>query len=163
MFGIGVGEFVVVAIVLLLAVGPDKMPTLFKTVGKALRMFRRTTRELKNSIGLDELLRDDDHRRLRKPTYTPPPRKEPERYTLTAEDLTQEQPVEGVDFSDVKARREALIEKTTQAAPPAVMASTNDATETFEDDGGGEEGDYEEEPVESAEPTAPSGAAAEKG
>ena len=148
MFGIGVGEFVVVAIVLLLAVGPDKMPTLFKTVGKTLRMFRRTTRELKNSIGLDELLRDDDHRRLRRPQYTPPPRKEPERYTLTSEDIEAEQPADGVDFSDARQRRQE------EATDPSIGAETVASVGASEhediDGGGGFEGDYEDEPEPSS-------------
>ena len=41
MFGIGFGELTVVLIVVLLAVGPDKLPELMRTVGKGLRQFRR--------------------------------------------------------------------------------------------------------------------------
>lgn len=59
MFGIGPGEFLIIGVVLLLAVGPDKMPTFFRTVGRSLRAFRRTTRELKSAVGFDELLRDE--------------------------------------------------------------------------------------------------------
>lgn len=59
MLGIGIWEFSLIAIVLLLAVGPDKMPTLFKAIGKGLREVRRASRDLQQSIGIDELLRDD--------------------------------------------------------------------------------------------------------
>ena len=73
MFGIGAGEFLIIAVFLLLAVGPEKMPVLFKTVGKSLRMARRATRELRETIGIDELMRDDDFRYpLRRPAVSQP-------------------------------------------------------------------------------------------
>ena len=105
MFGIGFEEFFIIAIVLLLAVGPDKMPTLLKAVGKGVREFRRATRELKSSVGLDELMKDEDLRELRNLSrggltapdrkYTPPV---PARYELTDADYKKEQPPEGVDL-----------------------------------------------------------------
>ncbi|MBC7174278.1 MAG: twin-arginine translocase TatA/TatE family subunit, partial [Polyangiaceae bacterium] len=62
MFGIGGGEMIVILLLLLLAVGPDRMPTFMKAVGKGMREFRRTTRELRSTVGIDELLRDEDLR-----------------------------------------------------------------------------------------------------
>ncbi len=43
MFGIGFGELVIILLVLLIAVGPDRMPTFMKAVGKGLREFRRAS------------------------------------------------------------------------------------------------------------------------
>jgi Tat protein translocase TatB subunit len=112
MFGIGFGELLVLAVVLLIAVGPEKMPTFVKAVGKGIREFRRATRELKNSVGLDELLRDEELRELRdlrrplatgprpvpsKPTPSDPPK---------AKEEAQEYPEEGVDVAH--AAKESL-------------------------------------------------------
>ena len=80
MFGIGFGEFAVLAIVLLIAVGPTRLPTLMKTVGKGLREFRRATRDLRESTGIDEMLRDEDYRdplRLRPGLRPVPPKPRP--------------------------------------------------------------------------------------
>lgn len=107
MFGIGAGEFVVIAVVLLLAVGPEKMPTFFRTVGRGLRAFRRTSRELKNAIGINELLRDDDfavppRRVAPKPSQTAlgggaVASSPAQQLALTNEELEEEHPEMGVD------------------------------------------------------------------
>lgn len=73
MLGIGFGELMVIAVVLLIAVGPKSMPKLAKTLGTGLREFRRATRELRNSVGLDEILRDDELAQLRRPLDAPMP------------------------------------------------------------------------------------------
>jgi sec-independent protein translocase protein TatB len=64
--GIGMGELLVIAVVILIAVGPTRMPTFFKAVGKGIREFRRTTAELRESVGLNELFEDDDLNELRR-------------------------------------------------------------------------------------------------
>ena len=58
MFGIGMSELVVIAIVLLLAVGPDKMPTFLKTTVKGFRQFQKTTRDLRNAVNIDRIIDD---------------------------------------------------------------------------------------------------------
>ena len=40
MFGISSGEFVIIMLFVLIAFGPDKIPEIFKLLGKAARMFR---------------------------------------------------------------------------------------------------------------------------
>jgi Tat protein translocase TatB subunit len=59
MFGIGFGEMLIIAVVLLLAVGPRELPALMKTVGKGMREVRRASHDLRRSTGIDELLDDD--------------------------------------------------------------------------------------------------------
>ena len=56
MFNIGPAELVVIFLVALLVVGPKRLPELGRTIGKALREFRRTTDDLKQSFefGIDE-------------------------------------------------------------------------------------------------------------
>jgi sec-independent protein translocase protein TatB len=58
MFGLGMGEIVIIAIVALLFLGPDKLPTAAKSIGKTIRGFRAQTRELTDSLERDTELGD---------------------------------------------------------------------------------------------------------
>ena len=69
MFGIGGTELIVIAVVLLIAVGPNKLPQLLKAVVKGYREFRRATRELRASTGIDSIA--TTVRNLRCPMETP--------------------------------------------------------------------------------------------
>jgi sec-independent protein translocase protein TatB len=64
MFGIGFGEMVVIAVLILIAVGPDKLPTMVKTVARTYRQFRRAAQEIRSSTGIDDLLRDEELKEL---------------------------------------------------------------------------------------------------
>jgi len=75
MFGIGFGEFVVIGILLLIAVGPRRMPVMMKSVGRGMREFRKATRELRAQVGLDELMNDED---LTQPLRRTAPRVRPD-------------------------------------------------------------------------------------
>lgn len=59
MFGIGGGELVVIVIILILAVGPDRMPKLMRTLGQGMRQFRQKSQELREAVGIDDLLYGD--------------------------------------------------------------------------------------------------------
>jgi Tat protein translocase TatB subunit len=50
MFGIGFIELLVIFVLLLLVVGPEKLPELAKTIGKAMGELKKSTDELKNTI-----------------------------------------------------------------------------------------------------------------
>lgn len=53
MFGIGVTEIILILIVALVIVGPEKLPDLVKSLAKGFNEFKRTTNDLKRSIEWD--------------------------------------------------------------------------------------------------------------
>ena len=70
MFGVGPTELAFFLVIVLLAVGPDRLPTFMRTVGRGLRQVRNASREFKDAIGLDELMREGDP--FRAPPVRPP-------------------------------------------------------------------------------------------
>lgn len=59
MFNIGFGELAVICIVLIIAVGPERLPSMMKTLGKTIRTLRQASRDIRASTGIDELMRED--------------------------------------------------------------------------------------------------------
>ncbi|MSP61220.1 MAG: twin-arginine translocase TatA/TatE family subunit [Myxococcales bacterium] len=57
MFGLGTTELVVIMIVALLVLGPKRLPDLASGLGKAIRQFRRATRDLTDQIEVDDSVR----------------------------------------------------------------------------------------------------------
>ncbi len=50
MFGLGIGEVVVILVVALIFIGPKKLPELAKGLGKGLREFQKATKGITDSI-----------------------------------------------------------------------------------------------------------------
>ena len=50
MFGIGFSEVIVILVVALLIIGPDKLPEVAKTLAKVYNEFRRATQDIKDSV-----------------------------------------------------------------------------------------------------------------
>ncbi len=110
MFGIGSGELILIALVVLIAVGPKRMPQLMKAVGKGMRDLRKASTDLRKQSGLDDLMREDPlgvrelEREIRRPVA--PQRNQ----KLTDEMRTTEAPPEGVDLALARRRLEAEAE-----------------------------------------------------
>ena len=64
MFGIGIEELVLILVIALFVLGPERLPSLARDMGKAMRELRRTSDEL-----TEEFLRADQPR----PEPPPPP------------------------------------------------------------------------------------------
>ena len=58
MFGLGMGEIVIIAIVALLFLGPERLPAAAKSIGKTIRDLRRQTRELTSTLEKESDLGD---------------------------------------------------------------------------------------------------------
>ncbi|MBF0425175.1 MAG: twin-arginine translocase TatA/TatE family subunit [Magnetococcales bacterium] len=57
MLGFDWSEMLVIMVVALIAVGPDKLPEVARGLAKAMRQIRRLSSEIRQSINLDELSR----------------------------------------------------------------------------------------------------------
>ncbi|GAB6268644.1 MAG: twin-arginine translocase TatA/TatE family subunit [Smithella sp.] len=64
MFGIGMQELIIIAVIALLIVGPRKLPDLAKTLGKGFSEFKKATEgvteDLKDALKEDEKPKNDD-------------------------------------------------------------------------------------------------------
>jgi sec-independent protein translocase protein TatB len=94
MFGMGMGELIIIAVVALLALGPDRLPGAAKKIGKTIRDLRRQTTQLKRTIEEDsqlgdamkeikQALRDDPFSDTPKPRPKPKPKAKPKTETET--------------------------------------------------------------------------------
>lgn len=110
MWNIGFGELAIICIVLIIAVGPERLPSMMKTVGKTVRTLRQASRDLRESTGIDELLREDFD-------YHPPPRRpapvatvarEPEPVAVMNPDASPMAPVSATADPAVVAASEAM-------------------------------------------------------
>jgi Tat protein translocase TatB subunit len=64
MFGIGMQELIIIAIIALIIVGPKKLPDLAKSLGKGFSEFKKATEgvteDLKDALKEDEKPKNDD-------------------------------------------------------------------------------------------------------
>jgi len=58
MFGIGMPEMLLIMAIALIVIGPKKLPDLAKSLGRAFAEFKRATSELKESLEIDDELKD---------------------------------------------------------------------------------------------------------
>lgn len=58
MFGIGIPELIIIMVIALIVIGPSKLPELAKALGKGMAEFRKATQEIKDSLDLDEDIKE---------------------------------------------------------------------------------------------------------
>lgn len=57
MFGLGPTELIVILVLALLVLGPNRIPEAAASLGKAIRSFRKATRELRDQIEVEDHIR----------------------------------------------------------------------------------------------------------
>lgn len=73
MFGLGFGEIVIILVLALVLLGPQRLPDAAKQLGKAMRDFKKATDDVKDQF---ESAMYEDERRVR--AAPPPPESSPE-------------------------------------------------------------------------------------
>jgi sec-independent protein translocase protein TatB len=58
MFGIGMPEMILILAIALIVIGPKKLPDLAKSLGRAMREFKKATNELKETMQIDGDMED---------------------------------------------------------------------------------------------------------
>src|SRR5512139_1845482 len=71
MFGLGFGEIVIIAILALILLGPDRLPEAAKQLGRTLREIRKHTDDLKEQFEA-EVYGDGKKPGIAKPSLVPP-------------------------------------------------------------------------------------------
>ena len=95
MFGLGIGEFVLVLVVALIVLGPKQLPKVARQLGRATREFKRAAREFQNTLSEVDLdkeveeyksrvaeLQKDVEKSLQEPEKLPPQATEDESFNL---------------------------------------------------------------------------------
>ena len=65
MFGIGMPELIVILVILLIVIGPQKLPDLARSLGKGLAEFKRATEDFKQNVE-DEAKAAEEKERIAK-------------------------------------------------------------------------------------------------
>ncbi len=104
MFGLSFSELVVIAVVALVAVGPQRLPGMLHTMGQWVRKLRQMTTEVRAQTGIDDILRAEglhgglnELRTLVRGQHGAEPRRQDDPYANLDVDASREYPLEGPD------------------------------------------------------------------
>ncbi len=131
MFGLSFGEVVIIAILALLLLGPDKLPEAAKTLGKGLREIRKATDEIKGQVEQEIY---GDPRKPARPALVPPVQAQPVPGPAGPPPVATAENVPGLDVALAEppavapAAAEARSGPTVTAPIPTVDPSDTDRT-----------------------------------
>lgn len=127
MFGIGIEELIVILVIALIVVGPERMPELARQAGKAIRDLRRMYDNLRSELGPDY----DEVERAIRTLRSLDPRRELDTYgRKVLEELAREAgpEAETLLYSSPTQLSESI--KQSLALPPGTVAATREVTAT---------------------------------
>jgi len=124
MFGIGFEHLLVIMIVALLVVGPDKLPNVARALGRGYAEFRRTMDELKKTMDEDETVRG-----LREEFHSA--QREVKMKRLLAQSIVMDEgtAIKTAVFDEPKKALEATLAEVSAEAPPAADSTQTAAAE----------------------------------
>ena len=64
MGSLGIQEILLILVVALLVIGPEKLPDLAKALGRAFAEFKRATEDLKKDLNVESMLKVDEVKRV---------------------------------------------------------------------------------------------------
>lgn len=140
MFGISFSEILLIAIIALVVVGPQKLPGMLRSLGQWIARLRRLTTEVRAQTGIDDVLREEgidgvrELRALLRGEVTAARTRAHDPYEDSIEiDEAQEYPAEGADAAG--ALPDDLLDDEVEP-PPASAAEERASTEPAGEAGG---------------------------
>ncbi|MGA1841430.1 MAG: Sec-independent protein translocase protein TatB [bacterium] len=95
MFGIGMTELIVILIIALLVIGPEKLPELAKMLGKGLAEFKKAAEDFRNTIHENLEVEEEKKKLLQKTSQFE--RRKPEKTEDKAEEKQENSPETGIE------------------------------------------------------------------
>ncbi len=106
MFGLGMWEILVILAVVLIFIGPKKLPEIAKTLGKGLREFRGATDDLRSELSGHEKPEDYSRRLAREQREKEAAESMPAKYEKISDDKAE--PDKSADKSSKPEEQESL-------------------------------------------------------
>lgn len=113
MFGLGMGELIVILAIALIFLGPKRLPDVATSLGKAIRSFRKATRDLTDQLEIDDEVKAP-LRELQSALRDEPPPAQP----LATMQLPPSKPNEGIQPKPVAKLDQPAAPSGTAVPPP---------------------------------------------
>ena len=115
LFGVGFGEVLVIVLVLLLVVGPRRLPALAQKAGRSLRAIKKTAHAFQSALQLEEI-QDLEHQ-LQDPWQPTPPNAQTQVISEIAPEATLNQGVTSKETLDVSQEEALPVAENPQSGP----------------------------------------------